>query len=68
MLNRNALRAEIVKNGYTQQKVAEKIGMSEATFYRKMRDGSFALDEAGKLIKLLDIKDPTQIFFASKLT
>lgn len=68
MLNRNALRAEIVRNGMTQKQVASMIGMSESTFIRKMTNGSFGTDEAQKMIDLLNISDPCCVFFAKTVT
>ena len=64
MLDRNALRAEIVRNGYTQKKVAEKVGISEKTFILKMKKGVFGTDEAKIMIDLLHIQNPALIFFA----
>lgn len=62
-MNANALRAEIVKNGLTCEQTAKRIGMSETTFWRRMRSGNFGLDEANRLIKLLRIENPAEIFF-----
>ena len=62
-MNKNSLRAEIVRNGMTQAQVAKSIGVSESTFIRKMKNGSFSLSEAKCLIELLHIKDPGSIFF-----
>lgn len=66
MLNRNLLKAEFAKNGVTQEEVARKIGMNPTTFARKMKRSGFYTDEAYKMIELLKIKNPEQIFFASK--
>ena len=68
MLNRNALRAEIVRNGLTQRDVAKIIGVSEKTFISRMKKGVFGTDEVEAMIKHLNIKDPTSIFFASNVT
>ena len=68
MLNRNALRAEIVRNGMTQKQVASMIGMSESTFVRKMKNGSFGTDEAQMMIDILNIQDPCCVFFAKGVT
>lgn len=62
-MNVNALKAEIVRNGYTQETTAKKIGVSRTTFYRKMKSGDFGIDEAKRLIDLLNIQDPAHIFF-----
>ena len=68
MLNRNALRAEIVRNGMTQKQVAEFLGISEKTFISRMKRGVFGTDEAEKMIAVLKIKDPQAIFFAKTVT
>ena len=68
MLNKNALRAEIVRNGYTQKEVAEMLGISEKTFISRMKRGVFGTDEAEIMIRNLDIKNPADIFFANRVT
>jgi DNA-binding XRE family transcriptional regulator len=65
-LKTNELKAEIVKNGYTQREVAKLIGLSPKTFYSKMKKGTFGLDEAKALIKILKIDDPITIFLSEK--
>lgn len=65
MLNANLLKAEIKRNGLTLASTAKMIGVSESTFWRKIRNNSFNLGEADKLIQVLDIKNPGQIFFGS---
>jgi len=66
LLNRKLLKAEIAKNGMTQASVAERIGMSYPTFYRKMKNGTFGIDEANRIIVLLGIEDAGLIFFADE--
>lgn len=68
MLDRNALKAEIVRNGLTQKDVAKMIGISEKTFISRMRRGVFGTDEAEVMIRLLGIKHPAEIFFANEVT
>ena len=68
MLDRNALKAEIVRNGLTQKEVAKMIGISEKTFISRMRKGAFGTDEAEIMIRLLGIKHPAEIFFANEVT
>lgn len=63
MLNANLLKAEIKRNGLTLASTAKMIGVSESTFWRKIRNNSFNLGEADMLIQVLDIKNPGQIFF-----
>jgi DNA-binding XRE family transcriptional regulator len=64
MLNRNALKAEMVRNGLTQKDVAKAIGISEKTFISRMKKGNFRFDEAQAMVDLLRIKNPSAIFFA----
>ncbi len=68
MLNTNLIRAKIVEKGMTQAQVAKEIGMSAKTFSIKMNSGKFGLDEADKMIRLLNIDKPELYFFASKGT
>ncbi len=68
MLDRNALKAEIVRNGLTQKEVAKKLGISEKTFIMRMKKGIFGTDEVELLIKLLKINNPMSIFFAEEVT
>lgn len=62
-MNVPALKAEIARNEMTYAEVAKKIGMSETTFWRRLKSGDFGLDEVNKLISVLSISNPEQIFF-----
>lgn len=66
MIATDKLRGIIAERGLSQRKVAEQMGMTEKTFYSKMKKGVFGTDEAEKLIEILDIKNPADIFFAEK--
>lgn len=68
MINANLIRAKIVEHGMTQQQVAELIGMSGKTFSLKMKNGKFGLDEAQKMIDLLQIEQPEKYFFGMNVT
>lgn len=61
-MNRNKLAAAIIENGMTKQQVAVHLGMNPKTFYRKMKRGVFGTDEVQKMIELLNIKNPVEIF------
>lgn len=63
MFNANALKAEIARNGMTQSSVAKSIGISANTFSTKMKNGTFGIDEAEAISKLLNIGNPGAIFF-----
>lgn len=68
MLDRNALKAEIVRNGKTQKDIAAELNMSEKTFISRMKKGVFGTDEVEKMITVLKIADPQSIFFAKEVT
>ncbi len=68
MLDRNALRAEIVRNGLNQKDVAQMLNMSEKTFISRMKKGIFGTDEVEIMIEKLDIQNPMAIFFAQTVT
>lgn len=62
MINANKIRGRIAELGMTQKQVAEEIGISEKTFSIKMNNGKFGLDEAERIIKVLKIEQPGNIF------
>jgi len=62
MMDRAALKAEIVRNNLTQKQLAIEIGMSPATFVRRMKRGVFGTDEVERMIKRLHITNPAEIF------
>ena len=64
MVNANELRAEIVRKGYTQKQVAEKMNISSKTLSNKLRKGVFGSDEIEQLMRILEISDPVPIFFS----
>lgn len=68
LVNANAIKGAIASKGLTQKYVAEKLEMSPKTFSLKLKKGVFGSDEIEGMIKLLDIKDPMPIFFASNVT
>lgn len=60
------LKGEIVGSGMTLTEFADEVGISRSTFYRKIKDGSFTIDEAIKMAKKLNLSDHDilYIFFA----
>lgn len=64
-MNKNLLVYEIRKNNYTIQGFCEKIGMSRSSFYKKCNGTSeFTLGEIIRIVKALNLKSPTEIFFS----
>lgn len=67
MIQVNKLKALFVEKNLTQQNVASYLGITEVTMSRKMQKGVFDSEEIYKMIRLLDIKNPAEIFFAEKV-
>lgn len=68
MIATEKLRGIIAERGLSQRKVAEKLGMTEKTFYTKMKKGVFDSDEMSAMIVILKINNPVEIFFADEGT
>lgn len=64
----NELKGKIVARGLTSEKVAEHLGISTKTFYNKLQRGVFGSDEIEKMMILLNIENPAEIFFAKQVT
>jgi transcriptional regulator with XRE-family HTH domain len=62
----NELKGIYVAKGFNQEQIAKAIGITPKTFASKMKKGIFGSDEIDKLIEVLNISDPTPIFFAKK--
>ena len=68
MLDVNALKAEMVRNGYNQQTLAQEIGITSRTFATRLKTGDFGSKEIEIMIKKLKLDDPISIFFAKSVT
>lgn len=68
MIDTQKLKGLIAERGTSQRQVAFAIGITEKTFYKKMKIGVFGSDEIDKMINFLDISDPVPIFFKQCLT
>lgn len=64
MVDTKKLVGIIYERGMSQRKVAQNIGMTEKTFYSKMKKGVFDSDEIEQMIDMLKIENPVEIFFA----
>lgn len=62
MVDVDKLRGIIAERGMSQRKVAAALGMTEKTFYSKMKKGVFGTDDAERMIELLRIENPAHIF------
>lgn len=68
MLDVKMLKAEMVKNGYTQQSLSRELGITPRTFTNRLKTGDFGAKEMEIMIDVLNLKDPFSIFFAAKVT
>lgn len=64
MILTDELRGIIAKRGLSQREVAKRIGITEKTFYSKMKKGVFGSNEMERMIEVLKIEDAASIFFA----
>lgn len=64
MIKINELKGRMTVKGYTQEMLAEKLGITSKTLGAKMKKGVFGTDEAEAIIELLEIINPADIFFA----
>lgn len=64
MILTDELRGLIAKKGLSQRAVAKHLNITEKTFYTKMKKGVFGSDEIMRMVELLDIDNPGNIFFA----
>ena len=68
MIDTNALKGTIVSKGLSQRKVAKTLGITEKTFYEKMKKGVFTSTEIEAMMSILGIENPKEIFFANFVT
>lgn len=66
MVATEKLRGIIAEQGLSQRQVAKRLGMTEKTFYSKMKKGVFGTDEVDQMIAILKIENPVEIFFPKK--
>lgn len=68
MFDVKRFKAQMALRGMNGKKISEALGINEATFYRKLKaDGDFSREEINKLIDILRIENPEEIFFTSEL-
>lgn len=66
MVNTNKIRGAMAEHRITQVEAAKAIGVTPRTFSRWMSTGNFGIEDANKLIKLLHLENPSEIFFAAE--
>ena len=68
MLDVRKFKAKLVENGITNAQMAALIGVSERTFYSRLKIKEFGSDEIEIMMYVLKIENPKEIFFASEVT
>ena len=68
MVNVNEIKVQMIRKKMTAQDVYTRLGISKKMWYDRMSKGRFNSDEMYALIKILDIDDPSAIFFAENVT
>lgn len=65
MIDTNKFKKVLKESGYTVEKLAEAIGTSKSTIYRKLKNTGFTIKEADDIVKTLNLnpKIATEIFF-----
>lgn len=70
MVNTQKLKGKILEKRFTQESVAEAIGIDKSTFYRKMKLGgtSFTIKEVNAIVRTLKLskEEVEEIFLISK--
>ena len=67
MIRCDILRGKIAEKGFSQSRFAKELGITPKTFYTKMEKGVFNSNEILAMIDLLDIDNPTDVFFAKEV-
>lgn len=64
--DKNALRAEIIRNGMNMDQVADALNIARPTAYKRLNSGDWRLEDCRKLVEILHLtsKDVNRIFFA----
>lgn len=68
-MDKALLEYEIKKNGFTTAKLCKEIGISTSAFYKKCNGKSeFKQSEISKIVSLLHLDSPVQIFFGNRVS
>lgn len=69
MLNAQKLKGKMVEKGKSVESISAEMGINPATFYRKLKNNSFEIGEAEKLVDILSLtsEETIAIFFANTI-
>lgn len=65
-MERNQLKAEMVRKGVSQKDMAEALGIAVSTFNRKAEEDSFTVKELRIMADLLGADTVQDVFFKEK--
>ncbi|CEK35421.1 helix-turn-helix domain-containing protein [[Clostridium] sordellii] len=63
MVQINEIKGRMKAEGYTQADLAKELGISAKTLSTRLKKGVFGSDEIEKMITILKIENPIEIFF-----
>ena len=69
MINIPKLKGKIVEKGKNIHEISAELSMNPSTFYRKMKNDSFEIREAAKLMEILSLsrEEAVAIFFSDNV-
>ena len=68
MINEKLLKGIYISKGFNQSSLAKELEITPNTLRRKIKKEKLEIREVDKLIDLLEIKNPLEIFFAQEIT
>jgi len=68
MIKVNLLKAKMTEYGFTIEALAKELGISYKTLWTRLnrKPEDFTQDEINKLIEILHLENPMEIFFATE--
>lgn len=68
MFNKRLFEAHLVLAGISKTEMASILGIDVSTFSRKLKnDGDFTRTQINKMIEVLNIDKPSEVFFAENI-
>lgn len=68
MFDKRKFKAQMILRNIKGKELSQMLNISESTLYRKINaNGDFSRDEINKLIEILNIDNPEDIFFVKEL-
>lgn len=64
----NEIRGRMRAKGFTNEKLAKELGISGKTLSCKFKKGILGADDILKIIVILEISNPEEIFFVNKVS